>query len=113
MSESDGTERMVPNPMIPALHALLGRVEAAADNTPSFDGPAESIGGSVGDTVAGKVWTGTKAREVHDNYLAPWAPRLRRALEDVVDDVAARLAELPEEVPEGVAEAIRADLQSR
>jgi hypothetical protein len=99
-------ERMVPNPYVTALEQLKTRAETAVSDTPDIDDPAQSIGD-------GPAWTGSAAREVHDDYLAPHADPVRSALSGLVTDIEDRIAEFDATVPEGVAEVIRIELETR
>lgn len=99
-------QRMVPNPLISAMQALVTRAETAVDETPNMDAPTETIG-------EGPAWTGTKARQTHDDHLSPNAGPVKSALNHLVEDVQAKMSELDPLVSEGVAKAIRVDLQMR
>ncbi|RIQ20872.1 hypothetical protein [Jiangella rhizosphaerae] len=96
----------VPNPFISAMEGLKTRTSNAVEDTPNMDAPTGSIG-------EGPAWTGSKAREVHDDYLAPNAGPVKTALNNLVADVEAAIAELDPMVPEGTARAMRYDLQMR
>ncbi|NEE02787.1 hypothetical protein [Phytoactinopolyspora halotolerans] len=102
----DDQENMVPNPMVSAMNSLITRTENAVEETPNMDDPTESIG-------EGPAWTGSKAREIHDDYLSPNAEPVRSALNDLVSDVQTRQGELEPEVSEGVARMMRNDLAHR
>lgn len=97
---------MVPNPYVSAMDGLVTRTETAVEETPDMDAPAEAIGD-------GPAWTGSKARQIHDDYLAPNANPVRVALNNLVSDVQTRRAEFDPMVPEHVARAIRFELESR
>ncbi|WP_157987435.1 hypothetical protein [Jiangella endophytica] len=99
-------ERMVPNPFISAMEGLKTRTSNAVEDTPNMDGPT----GSIGD---GPAWTGSKARQLHDDYLAPNAQPVKTALGELVGDVEEKIATLDPEVSEGAARAMRIDLQTR
>ncbi|TDC54433.1 hypothetical protein E1212_03055 [Jiangella ureilytica] len=96
----------VPNPFISAMNGLKTRTENAVEATPNMDAPTRSIG-------EGPAWTGSKARQVHDDYLGPNAGPVKSALSNLVADVEAAIAELDPMVSEGTARAMRYDLQMR
>lgn len=98
--------RMVPNPFISAMEGLLTRTENAVSETPNMDAPTEAIGD-------GPAWTGSKARQIHDDYLSPNAGPVKSALNGLADDVQEKINELEPEVSEGAARAMRIDLQMR
>ncbi|TDE15931.1 hypothetical protein [Jiangella asiatica] len=97
---------MVPNPYISAMEGLVTRTENAVADTPNMDAPTESIG-------EGPAWSGSKARQIHDDYLSPNAGPVKTALNQLVGDVEEKKGELDPEVPEGTARAMRYDLQMR
>ncbi|WP_046771492.1 hypothetical protein [Jiangella alkaliphila] len=99
-------DRMVPNPFISAMESLKTRTSNAVAETPNMDAPAGSIG-------PGPAWTGVKARQIHDDYLAPNAQPLKTALSELVGDVEEKIGTLDPEVSEGAARAMRMDLETR
>lgn len=103
---SGDDEQMVPNPLIYAIDNLKTRTENAVSETPNMDAPTESIG-------PGPAWTGSTARGVHDDYLAPHAQAVKSALDNLVQDVEDAKSDLDPMVSEGVARAIRVDLEMR
>ncbi|WP_129668076.1 hypothetical protein [Phytoactinopolyspora endophytica] len=100
---SGDEEDMVSNPMISAMGSLITRTENAVEETPNIDDPTGSIG-------EGPAWTGSKARQIHDDYLSPNADPVRSALNNLVDDVQTRQGELDPEVTEETARIMRNDL---
>ncbi|NDL58933.1 hypothetical protein [Phytoactinopolyspora mesophila] len=97
-------ERLVPNPYVTALERLKSRAETAVADTPNMDGPAEAIGD-------GPAWTGSAARDVHDDYLAPHADPVRSALNRLVEDIENRKSAFEPLVTEGLAEVLRIELE--
>ncbi|TDD73012.1 hypothetical protein E1262_00530 [Jiangella aurantiaca] len=96
----------VPNPFISAMEGLKTRTSNAVEDTPNMDAPTQAIGD-------GPAWTGSKARQLHDDYLAPNAQPVKTALNGLVGDVEEKIATLDPTVPEGTARAMRYDLQMR
>ncbi|WP_123788386.1 hypothetical protein [Phytoactinopolyspora halophila] len=90
--------------MISAIESLIRRTENAVDETPHIDDPTESIG-------EGPAWTGARARETHDEHLAPLAEPVKSALNNLVGDVEAAKNELDPEVTESVAQVMRFELE--
>ncbi|WP_166353194.1 hypothetical protein [Phytoactinopolyspora limicola] len=103
---SGADERMVANPYLHALDRLATRAENAVDGTPNIDHPTESIGD-------GPAWTGSTARQVHEDHLAPHAAAVRSALRHLVEDIEQRRSEFDPTVPESIAEVIRIELENR
>lgn len=100
---NDTDERLVPNPYVQALEQLKARVESAVAETPPMEAPTAAIGD-------GTAWTGSFARQTHDDYLAPNASAVSAALGELVGDVDERKADHEPMVSEDVAEAIRIEL---
>lgn len=96
----------VPNPRIPWLQALLGRVQAAQGQIPNLDTPTASIG-------SGTAWTGKRALAVHDETLAPLAKPFKAALTGMESDVKTAISREPETVSEEEAKKAQAEYGSR
>lgn len=106
---TDPLSTPVPNPVIGWLQSLLGRVQAAQAAIPTIDAPTSSIG-------PGPAWTGSTARGVHDHDLAPHAKPFKDALDELDDQVSAKIAEVRSSEPTvsaGVAKAMRLDYEFR
>jgi hypothetical protein len=103
---SGDDEELVQHPYYTAMSSLITRTENAVSDTPNLDDPASSIG-------EGPAWTGSKAREIHDDYLGPHADSVRTALDNLVSDVQERQRHYDQLVTESEAESLRQRMWNR
>jgi hypothetical protein len=96
----------VPNPRIPWLQELLGRVHTAQGEIPNLDTPTASIG-------SGTAWTGKRALAVHDDTLAPQAKPFKAALSGMEGDVKSTISREPKMVSEEDAKKSQAEYGNR